>query len=166
MFKAKSHPLPGLKDWRFSVDEWGIAWAEFDREGESQNALGRRPLEELNEIVGEVEKGARDKSIVGLVIISAKQRGFIVGADIREFADLTTETEVIDRLRQVTGLFDRIERLSVPVVCAIDGFCLGGGLELALACHYRIATRSMRSEERRVGKECGYQCRSRWSPYH
>ncbi len=141
MFKAKSHPLPDLKDWRFSVDEWGIGWAEFDRECESQNALGRRPLEELNAIVAEVEKGARDKSIVGLVIISAKERGFIVGADIREFADLTTETEVIDRLRQVTGLFDRIERLPVPVVCAINGFCLGGGLELAFACHYRIATR-------------------------
>ena len=140
MFKAKSHPLPYLEDWRFSVDEWGIGWAEFDREGESQNALGRRPLEELNEIIGEVEKGAQDKSICGVVIISAKE-SFIVGADIREFADLTTETEVIDRLRQVTGLFDRIERMPVPIVCAIDGFCLGGGLELALACRYRIATR-------------------------
>ena len=47
MFKALSRPLPDLKDWRFSVDQWGIAWAEFDREGESQNSLGRRPLEEL-----------------------------------------------------------------------------------------------------------------------
>jgi 3-hydroxyacyl-CoA dehydrogenase/enoyl-CoA hydratase/3-hydroxybutyryl-CoA epimerase len=44
-------------------------------------------------------------------------------------------------LRPVNALFDRIERLPVPVVCAINGFCLGGGLELALACHYRIATR-------------------------
>ncbi len=70
MFKAVSRPLPDLKDWRFSVDQWGIAWAEFDREGESQNALGRRPLEELGEIVAAVETGARDKSIRGLVIIS------------------------------------------------------------------------------------------------
>ena len=82
-----------------------------------------------------------DKTIRGLVIISAKERGFIVGADIREFADLATETEVIEKLRPVTALFDRLERLPVPVVCAINGFCLGGGLELALACHYRIATR-------------------------
>ncbi len=141
MFKAVSRPLPGLKDWRFSVDQWGIAWAEFDREGESQNSLGRRPLEELGEIVAEVEKGARDKSIRGLVILSGKERGFIVGADIREFAELKTETDVMDNLRPVTELFDRIEHLSIPVVCGINGFCLGGGLELALACHYRIATR-------------------------
>jgi 3-hydroxyacyl-CoA dehydrogenase/enoyl-CoA hydratase/3-hydroxybutyryl-CoA epimerase len=141
MFKTASRPLSNLKDWRFSVDEWGIAWAEFDREGENQNSLGRRPLEELGEIVAVVEKGARDKTIRGLVIISAKERGFIVGADIREFADLKTESEVIEKLRAVTALFDHIERLPVPVVCAINGFCLGGGLELALACHYRIATR-------------------------
>jgi len=141
MFKAVSRPLPDLKDWRFSIDQWGLAWAEFDREGESQNALGRRPLEELSEIVAKVEAGARDKSIRGLVIISGKERGFIVGADIREFADIRTETDVMDKLRPVTALFDRIEQLPVPVVCAINGFCLGGGLELALACHYRIATR-------------------------
>src|SRR5262245_30029918 len=101
MFKAVSRPLPNLKDWRFSVDQWGIAWAEFDREGESQNSLGRHPLEELGEIIDEVEKGARDKTIRGLVIISAKERGFIVGADVREFADLATESEVIEKLRSV-----------------------------------------------------------------
>ena len=88
-----------------------------------------------------MEEGARAQEIRGLVISSGKERGFIVGADIREFADLATEMDVIDKLRPVTALFDRIERLPVPVVCAINGFCLGGGLELALACHYRIATR-------------------------
>lgn len=141
MFKPMSKPLPNLKDWRFSIDQWGIAWAEFDREGESQNSLGRRPLEELGEIVANVEDGARKGEVRGLVIMSGKERGFVVGADIREFADLTSEFDVIDKLRPVTALFDRIERLPVPVVCAINGFCLGGGLELALACHYRIATR-------------------------
>jgi len=141
MFKSVSKPLPDLKDWRFTVDQWGIAWAEFDRDGESQNSLGRRPLEELGQIVEKVEEGARARDIRGLVITSGKERGFIVGADIREFAELGTEMDVIENLRPVTALFDRIERLSVPVVCAINGFCLGGGLELALACHYRIATR-------------------------
>ncbi len=57
MFKSVSKPLPDLKDWRFSVDQWGIAWAEFDREDESQNSLGRRPLEELAQIVEAVEDG-------------------------------------------------------------------------------------------------------------
>ncbi len=141
MFKSVSKPLPDLKDWRFTVDQWGIAWAEFDRDGESQNSLGRRPLEELGQIVEKVEEGARARDIRGLVIASGKERGFIVGADIRELAELGTEMDVIENLRPVTALFDRIERLSVPVVCAINGFCLGGGLELALACHYRIATR-------------------------
>jgi 3-hydroxyacyl-CoA dehydrogenase/enoyl-CoA hydratase/3-hydroxybutyryl-CoA epimerase len=141
MFKSVSKPLPELKDWKYFVDQWGIAWAAFDRDGESQNSLGRRPFEELMEIVQNVEQGARKREIRGLVISSAKPRGFIVGADIREFEDLATQIDVIDKLRPVNALFDRIERLPVPVVAAINGFCLGGGLELALACHYRIATR-------------------------
>src|SRR5437762_14321856 len=90
MFKAVSTPLPSLKDWRFNVDQWGIGWAEFDREGESQNSLDRRAFEELAQIVAKVEEGARSREIIGLVIASGKERGFIVGADIREFSDLST----------------------------------------------------------------------------
>jgi 3-hydroxyacyl-CoA dehydrogenase / enoyl-CoA hydratase / 3-hydroxybutyryl-CoA epimerase len=137
-----------LKDWRFSIDEQGIAWAVFDREGESQNALGRRPLEELGRIVEAVEAGAKDKSIAGLVFISGKDKGFIVGADVREFEQFQTEAEVREAIRPVLDMLDRIEAMSIPVVCAIHGFCLGGGLELALACHWRIATRD---EATRVG---------------
>src|SRR5262244_2365554 len=130
-----------LRDWRFSIDPQGIAWAVFDREGESQNALGRRPLEELAMIIERAEQDARDKSIRGLVFISGKEKGFIVGADVREFEELTDERQVIDSIGQVNGYLDRLERLPVPVVACIHGFCLGGGLELALACHWRIATR-------------------------
>ncbi len=133
--------MTSLRDWRFSIDEQKIAWAIFDREGESQNALGRRPLEELGAIVERVEAGARDGSIVGLAILSGKEKGFIVGADVREFEQFTTEAEVREGLRPVLDMLDRIEKMPVPVVCGIHGFCLGGGLELALACHYRIATR-------------------------
>ena len=133
--------ITALRDWRFSVDLQDIAWAVFDREGESQNSLGRRALEELGAIVERVEQGARDKSIRGLVFISGKEKGFIVGADVREFEQLPSEREVIDNVTLVNAYLDRIERLPVPVVCCIHGFCLGGGLELALACHWRIATR-------------------------
>lgn len=130
-----------LKDWRFSVDGEGIAWAIFDREGESANSLGRRPIEELQAIVEKVEAEARAKTVRGLVIMSGKERTYIVGADIREFENFTTEQQVIDSLRPVNAMLDRIERLPVPVVAAIHGVCVGGGLELILACHYRIATR-------------------------
>ncbi len=136
-----THVLPHLKDWRLSVDGEGIAWAVFDREGESANSLGRRPIEELAQIVEQVEADARAKTVVGLVIMSGKEKNFIVGADIREFEAFTTEQQVIDSLHPVNAMLDRIERLPVPVVAAIHGACVGGGLELILACHYRIATR-------------------------
>ena len=130
-----------LKDWRFSIDGEGIAWAVFDREGESANSLGRRPIQELFAIVERVEAEARAKNVKGLVIISGKEKGFIVGADIREFELLETEQQVIDGIRPVNAMLDRIERLPIPVVAAWHGVCVGGGLELVLACHYRIATR-------------------------
>ncbi|MBO0763032.1 MAG: enoyl-CoA hydratase/isomerase family protein [Hyphomicrobiaceae bacterium] len=133
--------INALRDWRYSVDMWGIARAVFDREGESQNSFSRRALEELGAIVQAVERGARDRRLVGLIIISGKEKGFIVGADVREFEQLTSEREVIESVSLVNGYLDRIERMPIPVVCCIHGFCLGGGLELALACHWRIATR-------------------------
>jgi 3-hydroxyacyl-CoA dehydrogenase / enoyl-CoA hydratase / 3-hydroxybutyryl-CoA epimerase len=130
-----------LRDWRFSVDVQGIAWAIFDREGESQNSFSRRALEELGAIVERTEQGVREQAVRGLVIISGKEKGFIVGADVREFEQLTDERQVIESVSLVNSYLDRIERLPVPVVACIHGFCLGGGLELALACHWRIATR-------------------------
>jgi len=135
-------------DWHFSVDQEGIGWAIFDREGQSANALGTRPLQELGEIVDWAEEGARRRTMCGLVILSGKEKGFIVGADINEFDGFETEAQVIDRLRLVLALFDRIERLPIPVVAGIHGVCVGGGFELVLACHYRIATRD---EGTRVG---------------
>ena len=133
--------LATLKDWTYSVDIEGIAWAVFDRAGESQNSLSRRALEELGAIVEEAEKAAQTKSIIGLVFTSGKDKGFIVGADVREFELLADAKAVADNVKIANAMLDRIESLPVPVVCCIHGFCLGGGLELALACHWRIATR-------------------------
>ena len=133
--------LTSLRDWRFEIDKQGIAWATLDREGESQNSLSRRVLEELGAIVERTEVGARDKSIRGLVIQSGKDKGFIVGADVREFETITSEQQVIDNVGTVNEMLNRLEKLPIPTVCCIHGFCLGGGLELALACHWRIATR-------------------------
>ena len=132
--------IGALRDWRFSIDGQGIAWAVFDREGESQNSLSRRALEELGAIVERIEQGAREKSMRGAVLISGKEKGFIVGADVREFDEIASEAEIISGATLVNAYLDRIERMPIPVVCCIHGFCLGGGLELALACHWRIAT--------------------------
>jgi len=133
--------LQELQDWKFSLDIEGIAWAILDRQGESANSLGRRVLEELGSIVAHVEQGVRDKRIRGLVFMSGKPSGYIVGADIREFDSFKTEAEVLQGLKPILDLFDRIEAMPVPVVAAVHGVCVGGGLELILACHWRIATR-------------------------
>ena len=132
---------PNLQDWRFAIDFEGIAWAVIDRKGESMNSLGRRPIEELGEIVKAVEAAAASGEAKGLVLMSGKERSFIAGADIREFEGFDTEAKIKEVVRQTLELFDRVERLPVPVVAAIHGYCLGGGLELALACSYRIADR-------------------------
>ena len=140
--------MANLKNWRFQIDLEGIAWATIDVQGQSQNTLGREPVEELEAIVTAVEEGARDKRIRGVIFMSGKEKSFIAGADIREFDHLGTEAEVTQAVHAVTGIFDRIEMLPVPAVAAIHGFCLGGGLEFSLACHYRIADRE---EGTRIG---------------
>lgn len=137
---ASGNDLASLKDWNFEIDFEGIAWATFDCEGTKVNTLRRQAIEELDKIVSHIESASGSDGVRGLVIMSAKQN-FIAGADINEFEDFNTEAQVEQAVKHVIGLFNRIEKLRVPVVAAIHGYCLGGGLELAMACHYRIADR-------------------------
>lgn len=124
-----------FRHWRLEHDMDKVCWLTLDRAGESTNSLSREVLRELDEIVALLEK----TSPRGVVLQSGKPGSFIVGADVREFEDVTDPAEAAKAIREVHGLFNRIEELPFPVVVAIEGFCLGGGLELALACHYRIA---------------------------
>jgi 3-hydroxyacyl-CoA dehydrogenase/enoyl-CoA hydratase/3-hydroxybutyryl-CoA epimerase len=132
--------LPDLKHWTLEIDFENIAWAVLDQQGRSANTFGTETTTELEKIVGAVEEAARRKEARALIFLSGKD-SFIAGADIGEFDNLTREKDVEDVVRQVTSVFDRIESMPIPVVAGIHGFCLGGGLEFAMACHYRIATR-------------------------
>lgn len=120
---------------QLQTDEQQLCWLTLDVKERSTNVLSREVLTELEEVIREV----RQLSPKALLIQSAKQNGFIAGADINAFTDLETRDEALVLIRQGQNLFTKIEQLPFPTVALIHGFCLGGGLELALACTYRIA---------------------------
>jgi 3-hydroxyacyl-CoA dehydrogenase/enoyl-CoA hydratase/3-hydroxybutyryl-CoA epimerase len=122
------------KNW-YIVDEDNIYWLYFDKVNSSANVLSAEVLEELDKILRMVSV----KQVKGLVILSAKRNGFIAGADISEFSSLTDEQSAEDLISRGQAVFNRLEKLPFPTVSLIHGFCLGGGLELALACRYRVA---------------------------
>ena len=127
---------PAARHWTLTTDTDGIAWLRIDRQGASANSLSREVMLEFAERVLEVEK-ARPR---GLVLASGKPGGFIVGADINEFRGIRTPDEVVGPIREAHALLERLERAPFPTVAAINGACLGGGLELALACRYRVCS--------------------------
>jgi len=125
------------ENWRLDTDDNGVAWLCIDKPESSANTLSADVLRELNEALAQLE-GALPK---GLVVYSGKDQGFIMGADIKEFTRIQSEQEAYDLIRQGQSVMDRIEALGCPTVAVINGFCLGGGLELAMACDYRLAYR-------------------------
>lgn len=129
-------PVSGpYTNFKLTRDEDGIAWLLFDRAGASANTLSSDVLEEFETIIAalEVERPA------GLVVRSAKPSGFIAGADVNEFRGVTDPREVKTRMTRAHAVVDRLEAMKIPSVAVIHGFCLGGGLEVALACNMRIA---------------------------
>lgn len=124
-----------MKHWQLTTDEQGMAWLTFDQAETTVNTLDPETLAELDSALGAVEAAVPK----GLLIRSAKPSGFIAGADVRGFAGLTDQAAAADLIRRAHTILDRLERLSCPSVAVIQGHCLGGGLELALACTYRVA---------------------------
>lgn len=124
-----------LKHWKLDTDIDNVLWLSINRQDESTNSLSMDVLSELDGIIDELEANAP----AGLVLQSGKPGSFIVGADVREFDDYDDPEMASDGITQVHRLFNRIEALPFPKVVIIDGFCLGGGLELALTFDYRIA---------------------------
>lgn len=119
--------------------EAGIATVTLNRPA-VLNALSRRTLTELSEAFAEL---ATDHGVAGVIITGAGEKAFAAGADIKELAVLTPlDAEAISR--QGHRLMDAIETLGKPVVAAVNGYALGGGCELAMACTIRIASQTAR----------------------
>jgi 3-hydroxyacyl-CoA dehydrogenase/enoyl-CoA hydratase/3-hydroxybutyryl-CoA epimerase len=114
----------------------GIAWLVLDDPAKKVNTLSTRLFEWFEEQVSRAER----ERPAALVILSGKPDGFVAGADIEELQTLKEPEQVIEMLQRGHALMNRLAGLPFPTVAAIHGACLGGGLELALACRFRIAT--------------------------
>ncbi len=127
--------FPHCMHWRLERDADDILWLFLDRQDETVNALSAAVLRELDAIIAYAE----GQLPAGLAILSGKTTGFVLGADIREFSGFSDAAQVTASIREVHAMFSRLEALRCPTVAAFEGYCLGGGLELALSCGYRIA---------------------------
>jgi 3-hydroxyacyl-CoA dehydrogenase / enoyl-CoA hydratase / 3-hydroxybutyryl-CoA epimerase len=123
------------RHFKLTRDADGIAWLLFDRDGASANTLSADVLAELDTVLAALES----ERPTGLVIRSAKASGFIAGADVNEFRGATDPAQVETQIARAHAVIDRLEAVKFPTLAVIHGFCLGGGLEVALACQMRIA---------------------------
>ncbi|RSF01422.1 enoyl-CoA hydratase-related protein, partial [Achromobacter aegrifaciens] len=123
-----------LAHWRLARDADGLAGLTFDRAGSAGNALCADTMSAL----GVVRDALDAAPPAGLVIRSGKSTGFVVGADVNEFASLDTPEQARARVARGWDLFNRLAAVRYPTLALIQGHCLGGGLELALACRYRL----------------------------
>ena len=122
------------KHWRWEKDAQDLAWLTFDKQGESANTFSRDALEELSGILDEIGSA----SPKGLILRSGKD-SFIAGADINTFASFTRAEEAVAFTRLGWDTVQKMRDLPFPTTAMINGFCMGGGLELSLACTYRVA---------------------------
>jgi len=123
------------RNFRLTHDGDGIAWLLFDRAGASANTLSADVMAEFELVLTALE----NQRPAGIVIRSAKPSGFIAGADVNAFRGASDPGAVETMMAQAHLVTDRLEALRIPTVAVIHGFCLGGGLEIALACQSRIA---------------------------
>lgn len=119
------------------VENKGLtAWITINRPSQL-NALNKNTIAELRQALESANNDAR----TGVVILTGSgEKSFVAGADIKEFADFSVEEGGLLAKKGQELLFDYIENMSKPVIAAVNGFALGGGLELAMACHIRIAS--------------------------
>ncbi len=120
-----------------------IATITFDLVKQKVNKLSFEVLEELNTLLNEIKN---DSSIKALILQSAKKNIFVAGADIKEIEAMKTPNEVFTQIIKGDDIFNKLESLPYPTIAYINGACMGGGLELALACKYRVATTNIKTK--------------------
>ncbi len=116
----------------------GITWVWIDKAGASMNTLSQEVLEEFGRVLDQLDKDAAK----AVVFQSGKASGFIAGADVSEFSDLANVDLAKALVKRGYDLCDRLAAVRYPTLALIEGACLGGGLEIALACRYRVAVDS------------------------
>ena len=129
--------MQNYKHWRLETDNDQILWLYFDKQNASVNTMDREVMEELSDILDSIANN--NAGIKGIIFASGKKTGFIAGADISQFTQFSDIDEAIHLLKAGQGIYNKIENFKFPTVAMIDGFCLGGGTELVLACRYRVA---------------------------
>ncbi|AUW04353.1 fatty acid oxidation complex subunit alpha FadJ [Vibrio campbellii] len=127
------------KAFSLKIDEQNIAWLAIDVPNEKMNTLQAAFADEMKEIFAQLKDSS---GVKGMIIHSLKPDNFVAGADVRMLEACTTASEAEALAKQGQELFQQLSDLPYPVVAAIHGPCLGGGLELALACDYRVCTDS------------------------
>jgi len=124
-----------MKHWQLTKEENGIVVAVFDKAGESANSLSAEVMAEFGDILDQLDK----QPPKGLIVRSGKEAGFIAGADIEEFSQLDSAEKGRALVMRGWNLFNRLAAVPYPTLALVRGHCLGGGLELALACRYLLA---------------------------
>ncbi len=130
----KTEAMATRQHWSYTQDEHRLVWLTLDRQGTSVNTLNAEVLEEFKQVLEEI-KGLAPQA---LIVRSAKETGFIFGADIEQFKGLSHIEEATHFILKGQAVLQYLADLPFATIALVQGLCLGGGLELALACRYRI----------------------------
>ncbi|MFQ5708300.1 MAG: 3-hydroxyacyl-CoA dehydrogenase NAD-binding domain-containing protein [bacterium] len=125
-----------FESFHLDIKDNGLAFLTFDLKDKNANILSSKVMQELDRVLQRLPTLSEIKA---LIFMSGKEGNFIAGADVAEIKDITDPEDGRQKARLGQAIFQKINELPFPVIAAIQGACVGGGLELALACHYRIA---------------------------